>query len=93
MGIAVSFKLINKVEQVVEYSYGLEFDGLEGFFRIDMSKVKGKEYLSDDDVYIELVKPCDGEKDGCPLLGMVFVKILRYYQEHGEYPESGGYYS
>ena len=94
MGLAVSFKLVTIEGSKATYCYGLNFDNFEGLFEVDVSKVYGEITKENEkDIYLNLLNPCTGEKEGCPLLGRIFVKIYKYYQQNGTYPEKGGHYS
>jgi hypothetical protein len=91
VGLSVSYKFIGRVGNLVKYGYGIDSNKLDGVFIVDFSKVKGEiNKENEKDVYIDLVNPCNGEQDGCPLLGMAFVEILKHYQEHGTYSENSG---
>ena len=91
MGLAVSYKFIGRVGNLVKYGYGIDSNTLNGVFIVDFSRVNGEvKKENEKDVYVDLVNPCNGEQDGCPLLGMAFVEILKHYQENGTYPESNG---
>jgi hypothetical protein len=89
VGLAVSYKFIGRVGNLVKYVYGIEANKLDGVFIVNLNKVKGEiNSENEKDVYVDLVNPCSGEQDGCPLLGLAFVKILKHYQEHGSYSEN-----
>lgn len=89
MRLTVSYKFIGRVGNLVKYGYGINFNKLDGVFIVDFSKVKGEiNKENEKDVYVDLVKPCNGEQDGYPLLGMAFVKILKFYREHGTYTKN-----
>ncbi|MBP2661477.1 MAG: hypothetical protein H6Q69_4509 [Firmicutes bacterium] len=94
MGLAISFKLIELNGTIAKYGYGLNFDNFEGIFEVDTSRVKGEVTAKNEkDIYFNIVIPCNGESSKFGLAGKLFVKIFRYYQEHGHYPKRGGHYA
>lgn len=94
MELAVSYRLVDVKGTLVRYSYGKDFDSMQGVFEIDISKVKGEITIENEkDGYLNLIKPCDDEEDGYPILGMAFVKIYWEFQRLGEYPKEGTYTS
>lgn len=93
MGLVVTYKLIEINNTIATYSYGLDFDNFDGTFEVDVTKIKGEiTKENESDMYLNLINPCNRENDTCSLLGRVFIKIFRFYQENGFYPEKGGHY-
>lgn len=95
MGIAVSFNLVNLNGTIATYGYGKDFDNYEGIIQIDLSRHVDDEITNENekDILFEIVTPCNDEWKDHGLAGRVFMKIYRYYKEHGIYPEKGGHYA
>jgi hypothetical protein len=91
LAICLNFELISVRGTIAEYRFGDCLKELDGRFETDLSKlISGEKSIDTPMSEFVLLK---NENQSQASANRVFSKIYKYFLEHDEYPEKGGYYA
>ncbi|GGF63633.1 hypothetical protein GCM10010912_05880 [Paenibacillus albidus] len=91
MAICIDFELIEVKGSVARYRYGSCLRELDQTLEVDIEKLLTGDTPLDTPLDKVVIIPSGQNSEW--MAYRVFSKVYKYYKEHGEYPQKGGYYA